>query len=247
MSDATREAQLIALTAKALRPIAADLGITGTSRMVKADIVAAILKAEGVAALLAIGEVHRPTRVDFEMSKSYDRVIDRDAAHAEALEIVSTEDAMRKANDELTRAALRDQLSPKLERDHAAAIVLDQDREIYRWVTNLSDAQIAAPTDWSAVAAYAEERRPHFTEEQWAKLAGKAADDNVIEYPGKVIDSPKPLPTAVRRTRHGVETVVIEDVREGRVHFRNVENGRLSAPYTMREASFAARYTPVSR
>lgn len=227
----TREA-LETLTAKALRPIAAELGITGASRLKKADIIAAIVAVQGVKAeFVAAG---------WELTQ-----VDRD--HAEALEIVSTEDAMRKANDELTRAALRDQLSPKLERDHAAAIVLDQDREIYRWVTNLSDAQIAAPTDWSAVAAYAEERRPHFTEEQWAKLAGKAADDNVIEYPGKVIDSPKALPTAVRRTRHGVETVVIEDVRGGRVHFRNVENGRLSAPYTMRAASFADRYTPVSR
>jgi hypothetical protein len=174
MSDATREAQLIALTAKALRPIAAELGITGTSRMVKADIIAAILRTETERAELKACE------------------------HGTALNVYCDD-----CNSEKP----------------AYAAQVDAVREMRARV-------LAQQTD-------------ELTPEQKVVVA------EVTEQ--HVTAARATLPTAVRRTRHGVETVVIEDVRGGRVHFRNVENGRLSAPYTMRAASFADRYTPVSR
>lgn len=56
------------------------------------------------------------------------------------------------------------------------AIRSDEDREIYRWVTNIEPGTV---TDWAAVSEYAE-RRQHFTPEEWSNIAVKAADHNLI-------------------------------------------------------------------
>lgn len=64
-----------------------------------------------------------------------------------------------------------------IEKNHAEAVRLDEDRTIYLWVT---DVPAGAVTDWGAVAEYSERRR-HFTPEQWTKIARRAADDVVTE------------------------------------------------------------------
>src|SRR5688572_2065155 len=79
MMDITaREAELMKLTAKALRPIAADLGVTGASRMAKADIVNAIVGAEAMIDSNKAEDEGTAARFNPEVI---------DELHAEALEI----------------------------------------------------------------------------------------------------------------------------------------------------------------
>lgn len=237
MSDATREAQLIALTAKALRPIAADLGITGTSRMIKADIVSAILRAEATVALLSVGEVHAPTRSDFLMSQSYDRIkserVERD--HAEALDLNRVWDfAAKKLGliDE-PKFAAGDRFRIEVGGQWSEVELIDLDPSGgpgFAWSVRITADKVGVenvPVSFHVLT---------LTEDF-------LSNDYVTK-----IAAPKLLPTAVRRTRRGtLETVVVEDVRDGKVFYRHMDHGRLSSvTYRMREASFTAQFTPVS-
>lgn len=300
MPDATREAQLIALTAKALRPIAADLGITGASRLSKADIVAAIIAAESARDLATVAtfddlrarhvakdltmmvnfggtpplqqepkrdntevrealtppktiQKHSHWALSYPLAKGGDGNVmqghaDYCAAWPHATETSTDRDGVTTVSGHCPRCGYT---APKLSPEFPARKFAAGDRFRIGVGGQWSEVELLG-LDPSGGPGYA-----------WSVriTADKVGVENIPasfhvltltedflsnDYVTK-IEAPKPLPTCVRRTRRGVETVVVEDVRDGRVHYRVIDAkaGRTSAPYTMREASFAARFTPT--
>jgi hypothetical protein len=227
-----RTAELTAMTAKALRPIAADLGITGSSRMKKDEIVAAIVAAEEANAVpsafvaedgvtpTTVAELwekglaaqddakaseqapriakHSHWAMSYPLAKGGDGNVmqghaDYCATWGHATEkstdldgVITIAGHCPRCGDLLPKADVPADLcahgidvtrrcsicrAADVEEAQAEAVIMDQDRSIYRWVTSVP---VDVVTDWSAVVAYADERRPHFTAEQWAGIAGKA-------------------------------------------------------------------------
>lgn len=265
--------ELEALTAKALRPIAADLRIVGASRMKKDEIISAIIAAETTdlakdrldvadfdeEAVYAQADAPRIEKrshwaMSFPLARGGDGYVmqghaDYCDAYGHATEKRTDRNGVTTTSSHCPRCGyVEPKLSPEFLKQQA-----------------------------ENEAAYAA------IPEQWAGIAAKAEDDNVREYPllkagmtgldGErltddqhrdmhhqaegtcVFDQCPVAPKAVtppvfsRMTRHGIERVVIEDVRAGRVHYRHVSRltGRTSSVYTMREATFSRQYSPVSQ
>lgn len=215
----TRE-DLEALTAKALRPIAADLGVTGSSRMKKDEIITAIITAQTADAAKDVLDV-----ADF----------DEEAVYAQSPALDDSEEPVRdlrmKYTDEQLIALDKAAEAPKFKAgDQFEIVPCEGVRSVVELIER--DPNGGPGFAWKAKAADAVGTPLTLTEDFLSQA-----------YVTKI-----PEAEYVTRTmRTGVETAVVEQERNGRTYFRVIDpkTGRRSAPYNMRTIAFRAQYSKV--
>lgn len=221
--------ELDSLTAKALRPIAADLGITGVSRMRKDEIISAIIAAEDTDAAKSEGDI-----ADF----------DEKAIYAQGNPLAACEHGTAPQNycagcAEASHVYAA-QVS-KVEEMRARVLVAQADVKIVPSPQDLPEIPEPGP---GVVSIELSDGLPS-VEEIKREAEIMAAID--VDEPLRAALTP-PLPSYfARRTRRGTETVVVEREHDGRVDYRVLDprTGRRSAPYSMRAAKFAQDYVKV--
>jgi hypothetical protein len=234
------------LTAKALRPIAADLGVTGASRMKKAEIITAILQAQ-------------PTNcVDsgsFEQRKEFVTVEDegpRDLRlkYTDAELIAADEKRNREANESadevfaeiaaenLTQTPV---LAPKFTVGDRFRI---EPAEGVWSVVELIDLDPSGGPGYAWTTEIVEDAQPRAIGTGVTLTEDFLQNDYVTPVAAPPAEEEEYF---ARMTRRGTETVAVQRVACGRVHFRFIDakSGRRSAPYDMRETTFRAQYVKV--
>lgn len=236
----TRE-DLNTLTAKALRPIAADLGITGASRMKKDELIRAIEHAESLKATAEVVAEQAENQWATDLVRERTDAIVNPAPGTGFVKedgVTSTTCAEIWADGMHAKLEARGLVPPKVVDSLFDADTIEDVKPVH----GPTRADFLMSLDWDDAtvrridAAYAEALEIHTERETDIKRDREIAEDlGLLTFP-----------RAQRMTRHGIETVVVEDVRGGKVHYRHVEKGRLSAPYSMRENNFTERFTPVT-
>lgn len=232
MLDITaREAELMKLTAKALRPIAADLGVTGASRMKKADIVAAIVKREADQAPLT-DEGPRDLRLKYTDAELIAADEKRNREANESADEVFAEIAA----ENLAQTPV---LAPKFTVGDRFRI---EPAEGVWSVVELIDLDPSGGPGYAWTTKIVEDAQPR------AIGTGVTLTEDFLQNDYvRPVEAPPAEEYFARMTRRGTETVAVQRVACGRVHFRFIDakSGRRSAPYDMRETTFRAQYVKV--
>lgn len=247
----TRE-DLNAMTAKALRPIAADLGITGASRMRKDDLISAIIAAEDTAAAKSEGDI-----ADFDEEAVYaQRHVAKDLTgmvHYGS----APEQQTPKADNSEVRAALT---PPKFKADDLIRITVGERSTVvklidldpsggpgFAWMTKIAEHEadprfsgVTFTEDFLSQPFCEKIEAPQTHAEMHHRADGSCVFDQCPEAPANEYYA--------RTTRRGVETVVHCGERDGRTFFRYIDakTGRRSSITARRTDAFEREYVKVS-
>jgi hypothetical protein len=224
--------ELDALTAKALRPIAADLRIVGASRMRKDEIISAIIAAEDTDAAKSEGDI-----ADFN----------EEAVYAQAENPLSacehgTAPQQFCAGCAESKPAYAAQVS-KVEEIRARVLA---SRAAVRVVPSPQDLpEIPEP----APGAVSIELTDGFPSVEEIKREAELMAAIDVDEPLRTALTPLPAEEYfARKTRRGTETVVVEREHGGRVDYRIIDSytGRRSpAKYSLKAHRFSSRYVKV--
>lgn len=268
------EQELSALTAKALRPIAAELGITGASRMAKSTIISAILTEEaaleiGAAVELATPPLQQTPRkmpygghwaMSFPLARGGEGNVmqghvDYCAAWGHATE---THDGVVSGHcPRCGKLLSAEQIEAKREELRAArteaevpALLCPHGIDARRRCSICAEdtAEGVPPVLTPAPVQKDSVVLGTVQQEALRPIDGDEAFKRGQErYEAEKADNTLAPEYFARATRRGVETVIVLRMSEGRVHYRIIDakTGRRSALYYMRELTFKARYVKV--
>jgi hypothetical protein len=155
------------LTAKALRPIAADLGVTGASRMKKAEIITAIVAKETERAELSA--IVEGIPADLEASREEERVRDLRLKYTDA-ELIAADDASLREQYEGTPARFNPEVIDEV---HALALKVNAD------VDNMSGCHVTEGC--TRVAQHGGECRVVIDGDERNREANESADEVFAE------------------------------------------------------------------
>jgi hypothetical protein len=261
--------ELGGLTAKALRPIAADLGITGASRLRKDDLISAILLAAVNANLAAdmstesfaadVAADHAEALMINNAVSTHDEFAAQDDAKISGQTVLPTAESivsklvagLHALADESERSNVPSELCTHgIDATRTCSICKATVRELGRLAADVEEAHAEAlklDSVWEFNArakAFADEITATQAIADVPRQQTPKTDNTAV----RAALTPPPAEYFARPTRRGVETVVVERENDGRVAYRIIDprtGHRSPCSYSLKAHRFASRYDRV--